>query len=98
MNRSDAIKLADFIGYTTGLNCNTAKKRGFLAKVEFRRNKNGSVSLVPVSGRNLEQIGAPVTVSADTFTNRPYDYYDDVIEARWALNLVGFDIAGDSVE
>ena len=90
--------MADFIGYTTGLNCNTAKKRGILAKVEFQRNKDSSVSLIPVSGRNLEKIGAPVTVSAETFRDRPHDTYRDVIEARWALNLVGFDIAGDSVE
>lgn len=88
--------MGDFIGYTIGLNCNTTKKRGILAKVEFQRNGDGSVSLIPVSGRNLQKIGAPVTVSADTFTNRPRDPYSDVTEARWALNLVGFDIAGDS--
>lgn len=85
-----------FIGYTVGLECNGNNLIGVLVKAEFNRLPSGDVVISAVSGRNGAAVrAANKTISAAEFDDRPRDPYDDVIEARWALNKIGFSLMSE---
>lgn len=84
---------AKFIGYCVGLRAlrRDSSRLPGIVKVEFSRTLSGSVKLQAVSGRSLAAIpGATVTISDDEYRDRPAEPYNQVPEAEWALNKVGF--------
>lgn len=87
-----------FIGSTVGLECNGFDRVGKMIKVEYTRNPDRTVTLSAVSGRNGCKTNGGVTLSADQFSNRPSDPYDNIKEARWALNLVGWSLMSDDAQ
>lgn len=85
--------MSTFIGYTVGLEC-WVGQRLTIAKIEYTRLRDGSISLQPVSGHNLAQLpGGWTRVTADEFDNRPTDPANSTAEAVWALRRAGLDIA-----
>ena len=88
-----------FISYAVGLECNGNNLVGVLVKAEYNRLSSGDVEIRAVSGRN----GAPircrhVVLSAAEFDDRPRDPYDSIVEARWALNALGFTLMSEDTE
>ena len=91
--------MAKFIGCTVGLECNNGGLVGKMVRVEYSRASDGSVSLHAVNGRTGRALpGQKVVLSAEAFSDRPADPYDDIKEARWALNLVGWQLMAEDVE
>lgn len=82
-------EMSDFIDYTAGLECwinDTIK----MIKCEYSRIDESSVMIRAVSGNNLGRIGwRSKSISKDAFDSRPYDPYDNTIEAVWALSHIG---------
>lgn len=87
-----------FIGYTIGLEANRSPVIGKMVKVEYSRNKDGSVKLNAVSGRDLSKMQGHAVLSAEQFANRPQDAYNDVKEAKWALRHCGWSLMSDDCE
>lgn len=87
--------MSKFIGYTVGLECNGYTQIGKLVQVEYSRLSDESVLLQTVSARNLGKLVGSKVISADEFADRPSDPYDNIDEARWALNLCGWSLMGD---
>lgn len=85
--------MAKFIGYTVGLECNGFDRVGVMAKVEYSRNADGSVSLQAVSGRSLGKLKSKLAfVTAEQYEDRSSD---SIEEARWALAQVGYTLMAD---
>lgn len=83
-----------FIKYTTGLECwietrGTAQpERLALVCVDFEREgDNVRGALVSACNFGVIKNYRPVTLTADTWADRPHDPYDDTVEALWALEL-----------
>ena len=88
--------MAKFIGYTVGLEANNGHSQvGKMVKVEYSRNSDNTVTLRPVSGRNLAAMGLKKTISSEDFDNRPCDPYSNAEEAMWALRQVGWSPMAD---
>lgn len=84
--------MGEFLGYTVGLTVTTGS-RGItpvLAKAEYTRNNDGSVTICAVSGHNMSKVRnvKPVTISAEEYTDRPINPYNSTREAVWALSLL----------
>ena len=81
--------MSNFIGYTVGLECwvNDAIK---IVKCEYSFIEGG-VMIHAVSGNNLGRIGGghSKNISQEAFDDRPTAYYDDTVEAIWALKQIG---------
>ena len=90
--------MANFIGYTIGLEANSGKQIGKMVCVSYERNEDGSVTLKAVNGRNLGILTGIATVSAEQFENRPCGTGEGVAEARWALSHVGWSLMADDFE
>lgn len=65
-----------------------------LIRVEFYEKNDGSILLKAVSGHSLSTIRsiAFVTIPRSEYADRPYDYYDDSVEAIWAFGKLGLEI------
>lgn len=87
--------MSTFIGFTIGLNCNGHGKTGKLLQTEFNRLDDGRVKLTAVSAHNGASLKISTVVSAQQYENRPFDPYDNVTEARWAMAQLGFTLAGE---
>lgn len=87
--------MSTFIGYTIGLNCNGHGMTGKLLQAEFNRLDDGRIKLTAVSARNGAALNFSTVVSAEQYENRPDRRLDNVDEARWAMGLLGFTLAGD---
>jgi hypothetical protein len=81
-----------FIGCTIGLECNKGNQIGKSVKIDYSQNDDGTINLQPVSGRNLSAMGKSQNISAAEFERRPQDAYDEIVEARWALQLCGWSL------
>ena len=89
----------EFLGCTIGLECNYHEMRGKLVCAEYLRNPDQTVTLMAASGRTGRQMpGWNVTLTAEQYENRPTDPYNNVPEARWALNLLGWSLMSDDYE
>ena len=84
-----------FITSTVGLQAMHPMKKTMLVRIEAYRNADNSVTLKPVSGHNLAPINAVahVKVSAEEWSDRPFNAYNDTREAIWALELCGFEVS-----
>lgn len=83
----------EFIGYTIGLEAtaNTGMyKQGRMVKVEYTKIGNDMVRLSAVSGNNLSKIKGSAVITQEQFDERPQDAYNDVSEAKWALEKCGW--------
>lgn len=85
-----------FIGYSVGLRASGHGYSGLLVKAEFTRMGDGRVKVSAASGESLGAVGRVkhVFVTADEWSNRPNDPYDSIKEARWAFDLLGFELDG----
>lgn len=84
--------MSKFIGCTIGLEANRGGFVGKMVKVDYTRLNKNQVRLDAVSGRNLEKMQGFKVISQDDFSSRPTDPYDSVAEAKWALNLCGWNL------
>jgi len=85
----------EFLNYTVGLEANKGKKIGVMVKVEFRKLDDGKICLQPVSGRSLSKLNGTRIIEKSVFDMRPSDVYNKVPEAKWALNLCGWELMTD---
>jgi len=81
-----------FLSMTTGLECVRDEKPGVIVKVEFWELADGRIKLQAIAGRNLSKVAGHLIISREEFDARPLDAYDDIKEARWALNKCGWEI------
>lgn len=84
--------MSKFIGYTVGLDATSKTGKSVLAKVGYYSMPDGTVKLVPASGRNLSEITNGVKIPKAEFDARPRDPYNDTREAVWALERCGFTV------
>ncbi len=87
--------MSKFIGCTIGLECNKGNQIGKSVKIDYSQNDDGTINLQPVSARNLSAMGKSQNISAAEFERRPQDAYNEVHEARWALNMCGWTLMSD---
>jgi len=82
--------MSNFIKYTIGLEC-WAGKRLSLVKVECSHLPNNLVELQAVSGHNLASLPKQYStaITSAEWEDRPFDPYDDTVEAIWALKKLG---------
>ena len=82
----------EFLGYTCGLlRLHTQFPIPKLVKIEFTRLEGGVVELHAVSGNNRADMHTPrVFVSAEAWSDRPTDAYQDEPETKWAMRLCGW--------
>ena len=88
-------EMSEFIGYTIGLEANRGKVIGKMVKVEYTRLNSDSVQLKAVSGRDLSSMQGKAVITQMQFENRPQDAYNQVSEARWALDHCGWSLMSD---
>lgn len=90
--------MAKFIGYTIGLEANKSDIIGKMVKASYERNEDGSVKIQATNGRTLGALPGIAIVTGEEFENRPFDFDDGAIEARWALNKTGWTLMSDDAE
>lgn len=85
--------MSEFIGSTVGLMA-TGHGRTMLVRIQYWRESADTIALKSVSGKNLGQIdrAGSKRITLDEYKNRPYDPYNNIIEARWAFSLCGWSI------
>lgn len=92
--------MKQFFGTTIGMMASHPNLKGNkLVRVNYYRdgdetdfNPCDKITLKAVSGHNLEVFKSvkQVQISYEDFFNRDLDPYNDLIEWRWATNLLGF--------
>lgn len=87
-----------FIGYTIGLEASRGPVMGKMVKIEYSKNKDGSVKLTAVSGRDLSKMQGHAVIAASEFEDRPQNAYDSVAEAKWALGKCGWSLMSSDVD
>lgn len=84
-----------FLKYTTGLMATHKDKPDTppqLVKVAYYQRPDGLIRLSAESGHNMADLPYKKTISRADFDARPTHAYEDVVEARWALDQLGFEI------
>lgn len=73
-------------------------KRNVLTRAHYHRVSDTEVEVSAVSGHNLSRIpyAKKVIISREEFDKRDFDPYDDIVEWRWAMDLLGIDNLFDS--
>ena len=79
---------------TVGLNCSGHGRGSALVSVamEIYSSEPDVVYLLPTSGYSGSPYGSPLRITLEEWENRPHDPYDSIVEARWALGLLGYSI------
>lgn len=77
--------MSEFIGYTIGLQATHPQhKIPRLIKIEFERQPDGRIRLIPVSGHTLSQVGQTAFMTQAQFSSLPTD---GVARARVAFEF-----------
>jgi len=82
--------------YTIGLNVrDESRNEQIFAKVCFYyEHTTNTVRMIVESAWDLKRLQRYGThrISYDEYINRPHDYFDDVVEARWAFDKFGLTV------